>query len=201
MRCALARKHNEERENTLSQDLSCMKSSRTGLLSHMATLTPTLPLQNPLCQATSQLLPTKFEFSPPPVTPPWPRRERQWKLSATPPLGPCDGARLFIPRSPRPRAAESTVAPQKAKRVRGIEGHGHPVFHRKLHREVPRLVATQNVIDIGGPDSSLFPLAPVQVAGGCAQRCGRHFRQRRRQASPGANCVCAPRAGVLGILS
>jgi hypothetical protein len=35
------------------------------------------------------------------------------RLSDTPPLGPCDGARLFIPRSPRPRAAES---PQQAPR-------------------------------------------------------------------------------------
>jgi hypothetical protein len=34
-------------------------------------------------------------------------------------------------------------------RLGGLEVHDHLVFHRKLHREIARLLAAQNAIDIG----------------------------------------------------
>ena len=39
---------------------------------------------------------------------------------------------------------------RKAKRLGGLEVHGHLVFHRKLNREIARLLAAQYAIDIGG---------------------------------------------------
>ena len=39
---------------------------------------------------------------------------------------------------------------RKAERLGGLEVHGHLVFRRKLHREIARLLAAQNAIDING---------------------------------------------------
>src|SRR5215475_1891904 len=39
---------------------------------------------------------------------------------------------------------------RKAKRLGGLDVHDHLVFHRKLHREIARLRAAQNAIDISG---------------------------------------------------
>ena len=36
----------------------------------------------------------------------------------------------------------------EAKRLGGLEVQDHLVFHRKLHREIARLLAAQNVIDL-----------------------------------------------------
>src|SRR6478609_8062160 len=38
----------------------------------------------------------------------------------------------------------------EAKRLGRLEVHGHLKFRRKLHREIARLLAAQNAIDIGG---------------------------------------------------
>src|SRR6516225_2117293 len=38
----------------------------------------------------------------------------------------------------------------KTERRGGLAVHGHLVFRRQLHREITRLLAAQNAIDIGG---------------------------------------------------
>src|SRR6516225_7712790 len=57
-------------------------------------------------------------------------------------------SRRFI-RSPRLRAAVS-MGHGKPERLGGLEVHRHLEFCRKLHREITRLGAAKNAIDISG---------------------------------------------------
>ena len=53
----------------------------------------------------------------------------------------------------------------KAKRRGGLAVHDHLVFHRKLHREIARLGAAQNAIDIGsGTTHDVCPSLPLGTA-------------------------------------
>src|SRR5262252_7497772 len=47
-------------------------------------------------------------------------------------------------------AKQNRSGHREAKRLGGLEVHGHLEFHRKLHREIARLCAAQNAVDIGG---------------------------------------------------
>src|SRR5215470_11082368 len=54
-------------------------------------------------------------------------------------------------------AQQNRLRYRKAKRLGGLEVHGHLKFCRKLHREIARLRAAQNAINIsGGPTKVVY---------------------------------------------
>src|SRR6516162_11049068 len=73
---------------------------------------------------------------------------------------------------------------RKAERLGGLEVDDHLVFHRKLHREIARLRAAQNTIDIGG--GAMEGVCHVVSIGEQAAVSGK-FRQvvERRYVVPG----------------
>src|SRR5262249_49009570 len=51
----------------------------------------------------------------------------------------------------------------QAERLGGLEVHDHLVFHRKLHREIARLRAAQNAIDVaGGATKGVYQVGSVR---------------------------------------
>ena len=74
----------------------------------------------------------------------------------------------------------------EAKRLGGLEVQDHLVFHRKLHREIARLVAAQNVIDIGGANIGSRHNSTIPVICRSAQAAGETLRRPIRHRATGA---------------
>jgi hypothetical protein len=77
-----------------------------------------------------------------------PRQQAAGRSAATPPLGPCDGAAPVL-LDHLGGAQQDRRGYGKTERLGGLEVHDHLEFCRKLHREIVRLLAAQDAIDIG----------------------------------------------------
>src|SRR5215470_13888685 len=82
------------------------------------------------------------------------------RLLATPPLGPCAIARSLFDHLVR--AQQNRWGYGKAERRGGLTVHDHLELGRKLHREIARLRAAQDAIDISrGTTKDLYQVGSV----------------------------------------
>src|SRR6516162_9840799 len=96
------------------------------------------------CSLASISRPLLAPITTPPGTLAWPRRGYRPRRR----FGPCVGAPCLLDHLVC--AHQNRQWYRKAKRLGGREVHDHLEFGRKLHRQIARLLAAQNAIDIGG---------------------------------------------------